>query len=131
MTIMVYGSCPPPPAPPTTVRPPTTVAPPQDKTGPSISNITLDLEGCQLIGRATITDPSGVSQAKFRINTGTGWGTIWMKNIGGNRWETEVGIKPPSGVANVQFGAWAMDSRLNETTADGGSKTISATGCLQ
>jgi len=130
VTIMVYGSCAPPPAPPTTAVPP---PPPQDRTGPSISNIRLsDPEGCYLFGRANITDPSGVSQAKFQYNIGgQGWNSLWMRDLGGNQWESEVGIKITGGVMNIQFRAWAMDRQNNERTVDGGSKTVAVTGCMQ
>lgn len=125
VTIMVYGSCAP-PAPPTTAVPP---APP-DNAGPSISNVRLDQEGCQLFGRANITDPSGVSQAKFWYNIGgAGWNSIWMSNKGGNLWEAEAGIKITGGVMNIQFSVWANDKRNNEQSSSALSKTVAVTGC--
>lgn len=100
VTIMVYGACPAPPAPPTTVRPPTaTTAPPQDKTAPGINNVGLRWADCKFYGRATVSDPAGVAWAQFYFNLkGGGWRGVWMRHTGGGNYEAEAGIDIMSGI---------------------------------
>jgi hypothetical protein len=110
--IDVYGSC-------ETPEPP----PPQDTTGPDISSVWLVEEGtCQFYGQATISDPSGVSWAQFHfsVNEG-GWGSLWMRDIGGGVWQTEYPITSGEPSVDIQFYVVASDSLGNGKESSPGS----------
>lgn len=127
VTIMVYGSCAP-PASPTTLRPPTATAPPQDRTGPSISGVGVRREGCQFFGYATINDPSGVARATFQISrNGGAFGGVWMKNLGGGNWETEVGIAIGTSSVKIDYYVEATDTANNQSKS--GTRTENFSGC--
>jgi hypothetical protein len=108
--IDVYGSC-------ETPEPP----PPQDTTGPDIGWVGLAWEDCQFYGQANISDPSGVNQAKFWYNiNGQGWYSVWMQDIGGGLWQTEVPISADTGMGtpagSVEYSVWANDNLNNESS---------------
>jgi len=114
--IDVYGSCEtqPPPPPPS-----------QDTTGPNIGWVGLAWEDCQFYGQANISDPSGVNQAKFWYNiNGQGWYSVWMQDIGGGLWQTEVPISADTGMGtpagSVEYSVWANDNLNNESSSGTG-----------
>ena len=120
--IDVYGSC-------ETPTPP----PPQDETGPDISWVGLAWEDCQFYGQATISDPSGVSQAQFWYNiNGEGWNSVWMQDIGGGLWQTEVLISADTGMGTpagtIQYSVWASDNLSNESSSSEGSEDFMCGG---
>ena len=129
VTVTVSGSCtvettPPPVA--------TTEAPPPDTSGPTISEQWLVWESCKFFGQATISDPAGVSSAKFHLNkNGEGWGSIWMSNIGGDTWQAEVGISVDDGmgtpVGTIEFYIESTDN--NNNTSNSGVSTYNYMSC--
>jgi len=138
--ITVSGSCtaattkaPPSPVPAT--RTPTatlTMAPPDDTSGPSINSQWLVWESCKFYGQADISDPSGVSWAKFYFNkNGEGWLSVWMSNIGGSTWEAEAGIAVDSGIGtpigSVEYYVQASDNSGN--VSESGSSATNYTSC--
>ncbi|MFB0534816.1 MAG: CARDB domain-containing protein [Anaerolineae bacterium] len=120
--IDVYGSC-------ETPEPP----PPQDTTGPDISWVGLAWEDCQFYGQATINDGSGVSWAQFRYSiNGEGPYSVWMQDIGGGLWQTEVPISADTGMGTpagtIQYHAVASDGLGNESTSYSGSEDFMCGG---
>jgi hypothetical protein len=87
VTIAVNGAC----EVPETVPP--EEPPPTDTTGPEYVWVDTLFEDCKFTGAAEISDPSGVSWAKFHFNLNNeGWKSLWMKDIGGGVWEAEAAI---------------------------------------
>ncbi|MFC2065108.1 hypothetical protein ACFLXB_08440 [Chloroflexota bacterium] len=120
--VVVNGSCTAPATPTFTTAPPvaTTSAPPADTSGPTISYTNLVFESCKVYGQAEISDPSGVGNAKFGYNLNNGgWLWVWMENIGGNMWQSEVGVVLGDGIGTVigeiEYQIQSTDSLGNET----------------
>ena len=137
VSVDVYGSCEAPqeePVIPPTTEPPTEAPPPAaaDTTPPTISNVSTLWEGCQIYGQASISDPSGVGNAKFFYNlSGEGWRSVWMSELGSGSWQTEIGITVTSGIdtpiGSMEYYVTASDSLGNENRST--TSTLPYTGC--
>ena len=118
--VKVNGSCTTPATPTFTPDAPVATTPPPDLNGPYIGYTNLVFESCIVYGQAEISDPSGVGTAKFGYNlNGGGWLWIWMQDIGGGMWQSEVGIDLGGGIGTVigeiEYQITSMDSLGNET----------------
>lgn len=128
VTIEAYGSCSEPPAEPT---PTDTPPPPSDTTGPSFNSGYLIWEDCKFYGVSDVSDPSGVSWAKFGYNlNGQGWQWLWMSDTGYG-WQSDAGISVMDGIGtpigDIEFQFQAADSLNNENYS--GSYYHSYTSC--
>ncbi|MFN2159579.1 MAG: hypothetical protein ACK2TW_06465 [Anaerolineales bacterium] len=122
-TLEVYGSCE-----VETEEP----EPPPDTEGPSISSPSLVWEGCDVYLQATISDPGGVSWAKYYYNlNGEGWRSIWMSDIGSDTWISDAGAPVSSGIetliGTIQYYVEAGDNFGNVSQSPSSSHDI--TGC--
>lgn len=121
--VQVNGSCAGSTTPTWTTQPPVgTTPPPTDTSGPTIEYGNLVFESCLFYGQAYISDPSGVSSAKFGYNlNGGGWLWIWMQDIGGGYWQSEVGISLGGGgmetlpIGDIDYQFFSKDNLGNET----------------
>jgi hypothetical protein len=92
-----------------------------DTDPPSIGTASFRWADCRIFGAAPISDPSGVSQAKFHYNLNNeGWHAVWMQDIGGGTWESEVGVLLSDGmttpVGSIVYKIEAVDEVGNTTT---------------
>jgi hypothetical protein len=125
--IEVSGSCSAPPA----TEPPTE-PPPSDTDGPSVDWSNLVFENCQFYGQAGISDPSGVSWAKFYFNkNGEGWKSVWMSEVSSGAWQAEAGISLQDGIGtpigSIEYYITAGDTLGNQ--GEGGGGSYNYTGC--
>jgi hypothetical protein len=118
VTIDAYGSCtsPQPTEPPTVPPPPPA---PSDSTGPNFDTGYLIWEDCKFFGAADLSDPSGISWAKFGYNLNDGgWLWVWMADTGSG-WQSEVGISVMDGIGTpigeIDYEFHAMDNLGNES----------------
>ena len=98
-----------------------------DTDPPVIGGASFRWADCSIFGAAAITDPSGVSQAKFHYNLNNeGWHSIWMQDLGDGTWEMEVGVLLSDGmntpVGSLLYKIEAVDEAGNTTTTAEGEQ---------
>ncbi|MBI9046442.1 MAG: hypothetical protein JEZ06_18270 [Anaerolineaceae bacterium] len=104
-----------------------------DTEGPIIEPWTFThWEDCRFFGLAGISDPSGVSSAKFYYNLNDGgWYSVWMMDLGGDAWESEVGVSVSDGMGtpagSFQYYFEATDGNGNTSTS--GQLSYTYNGC--
>ncbi|MBI9047340.1 MAG: hypothetical protein JEZ06_22825 [Anaerolineaceae bacterium] len=104
-----------------------------DTEGPAISGWTfMRWEDCRFHGLATISDPSGVSSAKFYYNLNEGgWNSVWMRDLGDNAWESEVGVSVSDGMGTPvgSFFYYFEATDGNTNTSYSAQQSYSYNGC--
>jgi hypothetical protein len=90
-----------------------------DTSGPNISDVGTEWrseDGCKFYGLARISDPSGVSWAKFFYQLdGGGWNSLWMSDLGGGYWVADAGIGIFQTSGYIDYYVIAGDSVGNES----------------
>jgi hypothetical protein len=121
VTVTVNGSC----ELPDTEPPPPAEDPPADTIGPEYEWTNVVFEDCKFYGQALIMDASGVSWAKFHFNhNDAGWASVWMQDIGGGVWESEVGISIGDGIG-TPIGGMDYYIEAADTLTNGSTSTTS------
>jgi hypothetical protein len=113
-TVAVTGTCTLPTLTPTTE--------PQDTMGPSFDTGYLIWEGCKFYGMTDLSDPSGISWAKFGYNLNNeGWLWAWMFDTGSG-WQSEFGVSVLEGIGtpigNIQYQFHSSDNYNNESYSE-------------
>jgi len=126
ITVGVNGYCAAPvtdtPIPPPATNTP--IPPPADTSPPVMSNVTIVWEGCSVYVQANINDPSGVSFAQAGLNNnGAGWGWIWMRNIGGELWESEYPFVISDGMT-TPVGTMEFQVKSGDNLGNQGNSTV-------